>query len=132
VRASGFEWKGQGTLPRPHFAVANITGIVSAMCHPYSDLVGCPVTHKRTLARYLDAANYPNGNPFASPDDAFADDLFAINEKVRESSDIVESNSPRRSMWRACYCHADGSYATPVRGAIAVTAAAMPARLSRT
>jgi lambda family phage minor tail protein L len=90
VRATGFEWKGQGTLPRPRFAVANVTGIVSAMCHLYSDLVGCPVTRKRTLARYLDAANYPNGNPLANPDDAFADDIFAINQKVRESSDIVE------------------------------------------
>ncbi|MDR5790275.1 phage minor tail protein L [Caballeronia sp. LP003] len=90
VRATGFEWKGQGTLPRPHFAVANVTGIVSAMCHLYSDLVGCPVTRKRTLARYLDAANYPDGNPFANPDEAFSDDIFAINQKTRESVDIVE------------------------------------------
>ncbi|SAK63630.1 phage minor tail protein L [Caballeronia pedi] len=90
VRASGFEWKGQGTLPRPHFAVANVTGIVSAMCKQYSDLVGCKVTRKRTLARYLDAVNFPNGNPFANPAETFADDIFAVNQKVRESNDIVE------------------------------------------
>jgi lambda family phage minor tail protein L len=90
VRATGFEKKSQGTLPRPRFAVANVTGIVSAMCHQYSDLVGCPVTRKRTLARYLDAANFPNGNPFANPDDHFDDDIFAVNQKMRESLDIVE------------------------------------------
>jgi lambda family phage minor tail protein L len=48
------------------------------------------VIRKRTLARYLDAANFPNGNPFANPDDHFDDDIFAVNQKVRESVDIVE------------------------------------------
>jgi lambda family phage minor tail protein L len=90
VTATGFEWKGQGTLPRPHLAVSNTTGIISALCHQYSDLVGCQVTRKRTLMRYLDAANFPNGNPFANPDDGFIDDIFAVNQKVRESADVVE------------------------------------------
>ncbi len=89
VRATGFEWKARGALPHPRLAVANVIDIVSAMCHQYSDLVGCPVTRKRTLARYLDAANFANGNPFANPADHFNDDLFAVNQKVRESLDIV-------------------------------------------
>lgn len=90
VHATGFEFKASGTLPRPHFAVANLTGIVSAMCREFSDLVGVPVTRKRTLARYLDAVNYPNGNPLANPDESFVDDVFFVNQKVRESIDIVE------------------------------------------
>lgn len=90
VHASGFEFKSSGTLPRPHLAVANITGIISAMCREYADLVGVPVTRKRTLARYLDAVNFPNGNPSANPDEAFNDDVFFVNQKVRESGDVVE------------------------------------------
>jgi lambda family phage minor tail protein L len=90
VHATGFELKSEGTLPRPHIAVANVTGIISAMCRQYSDLVGVPVSRKRTLARYLDAANYPNGNPLANPDAAFPDDVFYVNQKVRESLDVVE------------------------------------------
>jgi lambda family phage minor tail protein L len=90
VQATGFEFKSTGTLPRPHFTAANITGVVSAMCREFSDLVGVPVTRKRTLARYLDAANYPNGNPLANPDDHFPDDVFFVNQKVRETADVVE------------------------------------------
>ncbi len=90
VQASGFEWKGQGTLPRPHFAASNVTGIISAMCRLYSDLVGCPVIRKRTLMRYLDAVNFPNGNPFANPNEQFPDDVFYVNQKLRESLDTIE------------------------------------------
>lgn len=90
VQASGFEWKGQGTLPRPHFAVANVTGIVSAMCRQFGDMVGAPVTRRRTLARYLDAVNFPDGNPLADPDEGFPDDVFFINQKLRESVDVCE------------------------------------------
>jgi lambda family phage minor tail protein L len=90
VMAAGFEWKAQGTLPRPHLSVANVTGIISAMCRQYSDMVGSTVTRKRTLARFLDAVNFPDGNPLANPDDAFMDDIFYINQKVRESADVVE------------------------------------------
>ncbi|BAO90681.1 phage minor tail protein L [Caballeronia cordobensis] len=90
VSATGFEWKSQGTTPRPHFAVSNVTGIIGALCRQYSDLVGCKVTRKRTLARYLDAANFPDGNPFANPDESFEDDVFAVNQKTRESGDVIE------------------------------------------
>ncbi|MBC8638264.1 phage minor tail protein L [Caballeronia sp. EK] len=90
VQVSGFEWKGQGTLPRPHFAASNVTGIISALCRLYSDLVGCPVIRKRTLMRYLDEVNFPNGNPFANPNDGFPDDVFYVNQKLRESLDTIE------------------------------------------
>ena len=90
VTATGFEWKGTGTLPRPHFAVSNVTGIISALCRLYRDMVGAPVTRRRTLARYLDAVNFPDGNPLADPDETFPDDRFFINQKTRESQDVVE------------------------------------------
>jgi lambda family phage minor tail protein L len=59
VEASGFEMSTKGTLPRPSLKVANVTGIMTALAAATDDLVGAKVTRRRTLARYLDAANFP-------------------------------------------------------------------------
>jgi lambda family phage minor tail protein L len=90
VQATGFEWKGQGTLPRPRFAVSNVTGVISALCRLYGDIVGAKVIRRRTLARYLDAANFPEGNPTADPNEYFADDVFFVNQKANENPQVVE------------------------------------------
>jgi lambda family phage minor tail protein L len=91
VSATGFEMKGQGPLPRPRFAVSNLTGIISALCRLYGDLVGARVARRRTLLRYLDAVNFPDGvNPDADPDAYFPDDLFFINQKTHEDPQTVE------------------------------------------
>lgn len=90
VQAIGFELKGQGTLPRPKLAASNITGILSALCRIYSDLVGAGVIRRCTLARYLDAVNFPEGNPEADPDEAWPDELFFVNQKTREDFEVVE------------------------------------------
>ncbi|MGF6958008.1 phage minor tail protein L [Paraburkholderia youngii] len=90
VQATGFEVKGQGTQPRPHLVVSNVTGIMSALCRMYRDMVGAKVTCKRTLARYLDAANFPNGNPTADPNEHYPDDVFFINQKVHENKQAIE------------------------------------------
>lgn len=90
VKGSGFEIKSQGTLPRPKLAVANVTGIISSLCKQYNDLIGCRVTRRRTLARYLDAVNFPEGNHFADPNEAFPEDIFSINQKTLETKEVVE------------------------------------------
>ncbi|AUT62879.1 phage minor tail protein L [Paraburkholderia terrae] len=90
LQATGFEWKGQGTLPRPHFVVSNVTGIMSALCRLYRDMVGAKVVRKRTLLRYLDAVNFTDGNPYADPGESFPDDVFFINQKVREDNATLE------------------------------------------
>jgi lambda family phage minor tail protein L len=91
VAATGFEIRGQGPLPRPKFVVSNVTGIISALCRLYGDIVGARVVRKRTLLRYLDAANFASGtNPDADPDAYFPDDLFFVNQKTREDPNSVE------------------------------------------
>ncbi|WP_395066202.1 phage minor tail protein L [Paraburkholderia silvatlantica] len=90
LQATGFEWKSQGTLPRPRFAVSNVTGVISALCRLYKDMVGAKVVRKRTLARYLDAANFATGNPQADPNEYFPDDVFFINQKTAEGPQAVE------------------------------------------
>lgn len=91
VQASGFDYSGNGQLPRPKLQVANITGAISLLVLTYDDLLGAKVTRKRTLAKYLDAVNFPGGtNPSADPMAEFADDIFLVDRKVTENRDQVE------------------------------------------
>lgn len=60
IEADGFEWNGRGQLPRPKIRVSNVLGTISALVLAHEDLVGCKVTRIRTLAKFLDAGNFPD------------------------------------------------------------------------
>lgn len=60
VEASGFEYSGNGQLPRPTLRVSNVLSSITAiMASLPNGIEGAKVTRIRTLARYLDAANFP-------------------------------------------------------------------------
>jgi lambda family phage minor tail protein L len=65
VEAEGFEYSGNGQLPQPKLRVSNIAGTITSLLlvvnttTPGNDLLGSKVTRIRTLARYIDAANFP-------------------------------------------------------------------------
>ena len=87
----GFEFNGNGQVPRPRLRVANVTGAITALVLTYQDLVGAKITRKRTLAKYLDAVNFEGGvNPTADPSAEFADDVYYVDRKSRETRDVVE------------------------------------------
>ncbi len=91
VEASGFEFNGRGQLPRPVLRVVNVTGLLGALVREYQDLLGARVTRKRTLAKYLDAVNFPGGvNPTADPDAHLPDDIYVIDRKSAENKVMVE------------------------------------------
>lgn len=91
IKASGFDMSGNGQLPRPKLQVANVTGAITLLVLTYDDLLGAKITRKRTLAKYLDAVNYPGGtNPMADAMAEFADDVFFVDRKVTETRDLVE------------------------------------------
>lgn len=91
IEASGFEFNGQGQLPRPSIRAANVTGLLGVLVRNYQDLLGARVTRKRTLAKYLDAVNFPGGvNPSADPSQAFPDDVYTIDRKVSENKVFIE------------------------------------------
>jgi len=91
VQASGFEFSGGGTLPQPKIQVANVTGLIGALCRELDDLVGAKLTRKRTFVKYLDAVNFSGGvNPTADPNAAFPDDVWFINRKSVETREVVE------------------------------------------
>lgn len=91
MQISGFEFSTGGQLPRPKMVVSNVAGTITALVLLYQDLLGAKITRKRTMAKYLDAVNFPGSvNPDADPAAEFADDIYFINQKVNENKDFVE------------------------------------------
>lgn len=84
IEASGFEWNGQGKLPRPKLKVANLSGLVGGLTYQYSDLLGAEVTRLRTFVKFLD------GQPEADPTAVFEPDIFRIDRKSHMSKQYVE------------------------------------------
>lgn len=94
VEAEGFEYSGNGQLPRPKVRVSNIMGTITALLlNLPSGLEGAKVTRIRTLARYIDGANFPGGvNPYGTPDPTaeFPREVYYIDRKTAETRDVVE------------------------------------------
>lgn len=93
IEAEGFEYSGKGTLPRPIIRCSNLLGTITAILASLpSGLEGAKVTRIRTLARYLDSANFPgNANPYGFPDPtAYWTEIYYVDRKVAETRDVVE------------------------------------------
>lgn len=83
MKADGFELSGNSS-PTPKLQMENVDGFIGALCEAYSDLTGCKVTRKRTLAKYLD------GQPEANPNEEFAPEIWFIEQKTAENKEYVE------------------------------------------
>ena len=101
IEAEGFEYKGDGGLPRPKIRIANLNSNITQLLlgvnaiTPGNDLNGAQVTRIRTLSRFLDGRNWENGiNPYGNPstDDAaqMPKEVYYIDRKVTETRDLVE------------------------------------------
>lgn len=90
VEATGFEYSGQGQLPRPVLRVANLSSVITLLALQFKDLIGGKVTRKRTLKKYLDAVNFVGGNPTADPNAYFEDEIYYVDRKANENRDVVE------------------------------------------
>ena len=92
IEAEGFEYNGNGQLPRPRIRVSNIFGTITAIILA-TPLEGAKVTRIRTMARYLDAVNFTGGvNPYGTPDPTaeFPREVYNIDRKSTETRDVVE------------------------------------------
>ena len=98
VIAEGFAFQ-RGQLPRPKLSVSNATGIMSSILESVNlvtvgnDLTGATVTRIRTMARFLDAVNFPgNSNPLGTPDPTaeFKREIYTVDRKATENREIVE------------------------------------------
>ncbi len=94
IEADGFEYNGQGQLPRPKLRASNIMGTITALLLSLPEgLNGAKVSRVRTLARYLDAVNFPgNVNPYGTPDPTaeFPREIYYVDRKSVETRDVVE------------------------------------------
>lgn len=89
IQAEGFDLATGGKMPRPKLRVANIDGVVSQTLLG-TDIAGSKVTRRRTMARYLDAVNFPGGNPDADPTAEMVQDVYYIDRKTAETKAVVE------------------------------------------
>jgi lambda family phage minor tail protein L len=90
IEATGFEITGTGDLPRPRLRASNIGGTLGAYLRQMSGALGAKLTRKRTFAKYLDAVNFPDGNPYANSMSALPDDVFYMARKVSENAIMIE------------------------------------------
>ena len=98
IQASGFKYQ-RGQIPRPKLVISNALGTISAILLTVNqtttgnDLTGATFTRIRTMARFLDAVNFPgNTNPFGTPDPTaeFKRQVFTVDRKSAENREIVE------------------------------------------
>lgn len=94
VEVEGFEYNGKGTLPRPKLRASNVLSNITALIlSTPSGLEGAKLTRIRTLARYLDAVNFPGGvNTLGTPDPTaeFPREIFYLDRKTAETREVVE------------------------------------------
>ena len=117
IEVEGFEYTGQGTLPRPKMRISNLMGTITALILTLPEgLEGAKLTRIRTLARFIDAANFKSddylltednfalmyedstfiyqevGNPFGTPDPTaeFPREIYFVDRKSAENRDVVE------------------------------------------
>ena len=98
IQAEGFAFQ-KGQLPRPTLTVSNALGTITAILLSVNntttgnDLTGATVTRIRTLAKFLDAANFPsNANPYGTPDPTaeFPQEIYKIDRKSAENRQVVQ------------------------------------------
>jgi len=99
--ATGFEYSGEGKLPRPTITFSNLLGTITSILQltnqitPFSDLSGAKVTRRRTLSRFLDEENFPsNVNPYkvnsVDPSAEMPREIYFIERKVTENRNLVQ------------------------------------------
>ena len=85
----GLEASTSGGSAQPKLSVANLDGSITALCLAYDDLLQAKVTIHDTLAQYLDARNFPGGNPTADGTQE-KQQVWYIDAKTSETSEVVE------------------------------------------
>jgi lambda family phage minor tail protein L len=98
IKAEGFAYQ-RGQLPRPRLIISNALGTISAILllvnetTAGNDLTGATFTRIRTMAKFLDAVNFPgNSNPLGTPDPTaeFKRQIYTVDRKATENREVVE------------------------------------------
>lgn len=84
MESEGWEWNGEGSLPRPKLRISNATRAIGAVIITFQDLLGAKVTRIRTFRQFLD------GETEADPEATFPIDVYLINQKTAHNKIFVE------------------------------------------
>lgn len=84
VQASGFEWNGQGQLPRPKISVPRMNTVFAALVQEFDDLVGAKVTRTRTFRQFLDDGALPDPGAY------FSLDIYLVERKTIQNKSFIE------------------------------------------
>lgn len=92
IETEGFRTIGEQELPKPKIRISNKDFFISRYISRFGDLTGKRVVRKRVFAKFLDDANFKDGNPFksADPEAGFPDEIYYINRKSQENKSLVE------------------------------------------
>lgn len=91
IQTDGLEMRGDGKASTPSLSLANnlngIQGAISALCLRHDDFAGARLTVINTMAKYLDAANFTDGNPQAANE--YRKQLWFVEQKTSENASAV-------------------------------------------
>ena len=93
IQSSGFETKGDGSLPRPKLTISNQQFFISNLIRRYNNLVGAKVVRKRTFLKFLDNVNFSDSkNPYGSADATagLEDQVFFVLRRAEGNAAVVE------------------------------------------
>lgn len=79
IKAEGFKWNSQGTLPRPMLTVTAMELAFLSLVISADDLVGAPVTRMRMYRKHLDDGTDPD------PEALFPIDYYVIERKTSQN-----------------------------------------------
>lgn len=123
IQTDGLEVRGDGKASTPSLALANningVQGAISALCLQYDDFAGARLTVINTMAKYLDAANFTNGNPQAANE--YRKQVWYIEQKTSENRSAVSfelsnpvdfegARIPSREITNYCHWAVHGRY----------------------
>ena len=126
IQTDGLEVRGDGKASTPTLALANningVQGAISALCLQYDDFAGARLTVINTMAKYLDAANFTNGNPQAANE--YRKQVWYVEQKVSENRsavgfelsnpvDFEGARIPSREITNYCHWAVHGRYRGP-------------------
>lgn len=105
--------------------IAGVQGAVSAYCLQFSDFAHAKLTVITTLAKYLDAVNFDDGNPTAS--DECKEQIWFVEQKTSENAqqvtfelsnpiDLEGLKIPVREINNYCYLAMHGLYRSEACG----------------
>ena len=123
IQTDGLEVRGDGKASTPSLALANnvngVQGAISALCLQYDDFAGARLTVINTMAKYLDAANFAEGNPQAANE--YRKQIWYVEQKTSENRSAVSfelsnpvdfegARIPSREITNYCHWAVHGRY----------------------